>query len=71
VRPSDRGSEEVEKIRIHCFETRRLQMRERQNRIAHRFARRGAHATVKEVLKQAIAASNHWRIIREGAAQHF
>jgi hypothetical protein len=37
----------------------------------YRFARRGAHATVKEVLKQAIAASNHWRIIRSGAAQHF
>jgi hypothetical protein len=37
----------------------------------YRFARRGAHATVKEVLKQAIAASNHWRIIRKGAAQHF
>jgi hypothetical protein len=36
-----------------------------------RRARRGVHATVKEVLTQAIAASNHWRIIRNGAAQHF
>jgi len=33
--------------------------------------RRGAHATVKEVLTRAIAASQHWRIIRSGVAQHF
>ena len=37
----------------------------------YRFARRGVHATVKEVLTRAIAASNHWRIIRNWATQHF
>ena len=34
----------------------------------YRFARRGVHATVQEVLTRAIAASQHWRIIRGGAA---
>jgi hypothetical protein len=37
----------------------------------YRFARRGVHATLQEVLTRAIAASQHWRIIRGGAAQHF
>jgi hypothetical protein len=36
-----------------------------------RFDRRGVHATVQEVLARAIAASQHWRIIRSWAAQHF
>lgn len=35
------------------------------------FAQRGVHATVKEVLTRAIAASNHWRIIRNGPRSTF
>jgi hypothetical protein len=52
---------------------RPLQMRKRQTELSRisRFARRGAHATVREVLTRAIAASQHWRIIRSWAAQHF
>ena len=68
-----RSEDERRKTRIHSFETCRPCQCARVESASHiyRFARRGGHATVKEVLKQAIAASNHWRIIRNGAAQHF
>jgi hypothetical protein len=52
------------------FATRRPEDARHQTGSSRICARRGAHATVEEVLKQAIAASQHWRIIRSGATQH-